>query len=326
LALALALAVGIAAGGARRAGAQEFPPDAAYAAVRCDGAAMTDAHADVPDALGALDIVGESDAPAGLAAMDVDFLYLRLRLDEDPTDPAGADGALLASAWGFLLDVDGATTTYEILIAASGVAGEVALHANTQTDQPNDPTDPADEPAEAGYPLATHARAVVAAGSATGGGDDFFLDVAVPWDDLVPLGVTPLVPLRAWAASSTVDAALDGDFACHAGADGLPELDAIDSDPLELDTDTDSDGDGASDAEEIDAGTDPDDPASVPDGGGGPGRGDRELEGGGGCAISGSPASPRTPWPWRAVVVLVIALVVAGAPTRARGRRPRHRL
>jgi hypothetical protein len=118
----------------------------------------------------------------------------------------------------------------------------------------------------------------MAEGSQFGGGTDFWLEFAVPWSTLMPLGFTRTTPIRVWAASSTAANALDGDFACHDNAGGEPVLDLIISDPTTGDPDVDTDGDGFTDAEEVGAGSDPNDPNSVPT---------SRLEGGGGCAAGG---------------------------------------
>jgi MYXO-CTERM domain-containing protein len=76
---------------------------------------------------------------------------------------------------------------------------------------------------------------VVDAGpSLFGGGNDSFLDLAVPWSDLAGVGLTPTTVVTLWAASSTNPDRLDGDFACHDGAGGsaIPTLSGSGSAPI----------------------------------------------------------------------------------------------
>jgi len=93
----------------------------------------------------------------------------------------------------------------------------------------NDPADPADLPAAATITFANGAR-TVAAGSSVGGTADFFLDIAVPWATLTPLGLARDTPVHVWAASSSSANSLNGDFACHDGGTGAAHLDTTASD------------------------------------------------------------------------------------------------
>jgi uncharacterized protein (TIGR03382 family) len=242
-----------------------FPPDPSWTALGCNGAPMADRFQDQPGALDERDIVGDAAAPAGLRASDATYLYLRMRLDKDPAP----GGSVRPFSWGMQFDLDGNLATYELMVVASGVAGAagtVSVYRNTMTTQPNDPNDPADLPVVATFPFAMTARTLTAPGSSNGGNADFFLDIAVPWSMLAPLGLDRDTVTYVWAATSSAAANLDGDVACHDGASGPARLD----------------------------GTAPDrttgDPAQDPGGGtGGTGR----LEGGGGCTASG-PGSPVT--------------------------------
>jgi hypothetical protein len=269
----------LSAGAAR---AQSFPADDDWFALECGGGPMTDAVMDEPGATLERDIVGDGGDPAGLRAIDFDFAYFRLRLDADPVD----QGELLPSTWGFEIDLDDDTSTYEVLILASGLDQTISLFSNDVTTSPDDPTDPADQPPVAVYDFVDNGRSA-SASSDFGGDGDRFLDVAIPWDDLEGLGITLVTELHVWAASSSSDDSLDGDFACHDGGDGDPSLGDIASDPTVLDPDPDGGG------------------------GGGGGTGEPMLEGGGGCAAGGgAPAGAG---------LLLLALLL-GLATRARSR------
>jgi hypothetical protein len=213
-ALAAVVAVLVVGGTAR---AQTFPTaQSAWTPLPCGAGVMVDATNDTPGATGALDLVGTSAAPAGYHAADANFLYLRLRLAADPRQGA----ALQPNAWGWELDLDNNNSTYELLLSVSGIAGanEVAIYRHTGG-TPNDPADPAQAPPLFTYPVNTHAE-VVAAGSTLGGGQDFFLDIALPWSDLTTALVARNGGVRFWAGSSTVANALDLDLACFGGAGG----------------------------------------------------------------------------------------------------------
>jgi len=249
------IALVCAAAGAARAAT--FPGDASFVPLRCGGDVMTDPLADDPAALAERDLVGDHNAPTGLRAADAQFLYLRIRVDQDPA-PAGA---VKRSAWGMAFDLDGDRATYELLITADGLAGAgtVSVFTNHTTALANDPADPADTPAAATFAFANAARSA-GAGTTFGANPDFFVDIAVPWATLTPLGLDRDTPVHVWVGSSSVADALDGDLACHdRGSGGKPALDATAS--------TDTTGD--------------------PTRGGGTGTGELRLEGGGGCRAGG---------------------------------------
>jgi hypothetical protein len=193
---------------------------------------MTDGYRDQAGAFSERDIVGVDAAPAGYRAFDANFLYLRMRLDQDPA-PAATPRPF---SWGFEFDLDGVPSTYELLIALNGTPAQIAVYRNTTTTLPNDPADPADLPALATFPFATHGRSVVAAGTMNGGDADYFLDLAIPWSALGAVGFTAATTLRVWTASSSNDNLLNGDFACHDGAGGgAPMLTVIPTRTIAID-------------------------------------------------------------------------------------------
>lgn len=240
IALTVTLAGVLTAAAARAA---TFPGDASYVPLRCGGRVMTDPLGDEPPSLADRDIVGEPTAPAGLRAADAQFLYLRLRVDQDPA-PAGA---LHPNAWGMAFDLDGDRATYELLITVDGIAGPagtVSVFTNHATSLPDDPADLADTPAAAMLSFASAAR-TTGAGTTIGGNADFFVDIAVQWATLAPLGLDRDTPTRVWAGSSSVANALDGDIACHDGrGGGKARLDATASDPTTGDPTRDTGGGG----------------------------------------------------------------------------------
>ena len=215
---------------AAAARAQTF--SAPFAPLYCRQGVMTDGYRDQAGAVDDRDIVGVADRPAGFRAVDGQYLTLRLRLDGSPMQGNG----LTQFAWGFEFDTDGDPTTYEVLIAVDGASAMVNLYSNTVTTVPDSPADPADQLVMS-YPFAQNGRLVDAGPSIFGGGNDTFIDMAVPWSDLAPLGITPATAVAIWAASSTNPDRLDGDFACHdgGGAANVPSLSQIRPTPVAVD-------------------------------------------------------------------------------------------
>jgi Bacterial TSP3 repeat len=269
----LPLAAALALLASPSASAQQFPVDEAYRPWPCDTGVMTDPFQDESGATFERDLVGDVAAPAGLRAADADFLYVRLRVDQDPA-PGGNPRPF---SWALLVDTDADPTTYEVMLAADGGAGTVSIFRNT-AGTPGDARDAPDVPPVQVDSWSVRARSVIAPGSSYGGTPDWFVEFAFAWADLAAVGIGPETPVRVWAATSSASpgAGMTGDFACR--ATGAPVLGAswprTTPDPAQ-----DTDGDGFTDATEIQSGTDPHDPASHP-----AGAGDApKLGGGGGC-------------------------------------------
>ncbi len=287
--------------GASTARAQTFPGDDRYAPLPCGAGVMIDAHRDQAGALGERDIVGDVLTPAGFRASDDQFVYFRMRLDQDPA-PAKNPRPF---AWAFEIDIDGNRSSYELLVVLDGSSKTIAVHRNATTTLQNDPNDPPDTPPVATFPFATHGRSVSAAGSSYGADADFFLDLAVPWATLEPLGLTRTKPVVVWAVTATNGASLNGDLACHDGAGGAPNLSSAAPQPTALDPVVDTDRDGWSDATEISAGTDPNNASSHPSGTPPPlaGAPPPVLQGAGGCTSARAAAPSIGLGAWLAVAI-----------------------
>jgi MYXO-CTERM domain-containing protein len=273
--------------------AQSFP--ATFAPLYCQRGFMIDGYRDQSGAIDDRDIVGTAQQPAGFRAVDGQFLYFRLRLDGSPVQGNG----LTQFAWGFEVSTDGDPTDYEILIAVDGAANTVTLYSNTVTTVADSPADPADQLIMT-YPFAQNGRVVDAGASIFGGGgNDSFIDMAVPWSDLAGLGLDAATVVNIWAASSANADRLNGDFACHdaGGTGGIPSLSGSTPAPIAADP-------GRSPG-----------PAGGPGGnsdGGGNLLGGSGIEGGPGCdcGVAGGADQRAT-----------VALILLGAAVSLRRRR-----
>jgi hypothetical protein len=204
---------------------------------------MTDATADDSPYFKELDVVGDAASAAAYHASDATYLYLRVRWDEDPAPT----GVLKASAWGIAFDLDNDPTTYEVLVMVDGTGptAQIEVYTNHATTVADSPLDPADQPVVATFPFAANARTVVAAGSTFGATPDYFLDFAVPWSTLVPLGLDHATSVRVWAGSSTVNDLLNGDLACVDERNGPATLQGASSSPAPADPGAGGGGDAA---------------------------------------------------------------------------------
>jgi MYXO-CTERM domain-containing protein len=276
--------------------AQSFPTT--FAPLYCQRGFMIDGYRDQSGAVDDRDIVGTTQQPAGFRAVDGQFLYLRLRLDGSPVQGNG----LTQFAWGFEVSTDGDPTDYEILIAVDGGAGTVSLYSNTVTTVPDSPADPADQLLMT-YPFAQNGRVIDAGASIFAGGNDTFLDMAVPWIDLEPLGLDAATVVTIWAASSANADRLNGDFACHdaGGTAGIPSLSGSTSAPIAADPARSPAPVGG--------------PGGSVDGGGGNVLGSSGIEGGPGCNCGIGGADLRANIP-------LILLGVGVGISRRRRRRP----
>ena len=239
------------------------PASSAFVPFRCGGAVASDPLGDVAGAGQHRDAVGAGSRAAALRASDDTFLYLRIRLDDDPRQSADD---LRPFGWGFLIDIDDDTTTYELLGELEGTGADSAtLWANT-TAIPELASDPA-ESVLVSYPQAIdHWHLEQAPAPDTGGNPDYFLTLGLAWDDLAAEGLSRTDPVAVWAGTSNSDQALNVDFVCHDGQTGDPTLSGIAFAPAVLDPGGDPDGDGLDNQTELGLRSDPLDADSDDDG------------------------------------------------------------
>ncbi len=193
-----------------------------------DGAALEDASND-SFGPGIVDLVGATGAPAASIAGDASFVYLRLRVDGNPTDGDG----LASSGWGCAIDNDGNYGAYEFMIFVDGQTDTVELWDNLSA--PGDGPGDAADTQHGSYPVATHAR-VVAAGAPDLGSPEFtdhYVEIAVPTMDLIGAGFDPTGPIVAVCGSSTSGAAvLSADCSATDASCNASTIEEVGTDPL----------------------------------------------------------------------------------------------
>ena len=292
----IALTLGALFGAAARG--QTFPDS--FAPLYCQRGVMIDGYRDQSGAIDDRDIVGIVAQPAGFRAVDAQYLYFRMRVDASPMQGNG----LTQFAWGFELSTDGDPTNYEILISVDGASGTVRLYQNTMTTIPDSPADPA-ERLVMSYPFAQNGRVVDAGPSLFGGGDDAFIDMAVPWSDLVNLGLSPTTLITVWAATSTNPDRMNGDFACNdgGGANNIPPLSQNTPAPITADPGRSPAPIGG--------------PSGNASGGSGNLLGGSGIEGGPGCSCDAGAGAPGF------LFALGCVAALSGARARSRRRAPR---
>ena len=243
-----------------------WPSSSDWEALTQSGSMMTDPEEDGyivgDDAVeDCHDLVGDTSNPVMSWFLDDTMLYLKMQLNDDPLACILYDDG----QWGFLIETDGTTTTYEHALAANAGSTEVALFANT------DGGTGIREEAEDMLELATSSKIgdmTVVSTSTTTFGSEPEADLVFAWSlqDLLDRGVlTPTGPFQLTAATSqsgwfTVLLNHDG-----AGADSSGPAGALAthlSDAIYID----EDGDDLYYFAELTAGTLPDDPDTDLDG------------------------------------------------------------
>jgi hypothetical protein len=231
--LALAIgAVSITPGGASaQTPPPSFPTDSDFDAVSClDPTALPSQDPCDDDARDHRNIVGAGTTPAYLTHEDGTYLYLRVRVEDDPRQ----SGALVAFAWGFGLDSDG-DGAFEAYVSLIGQGMADRLEIRDQ-DASNGTTPDRRLPSGAGAdtslrPIDTTGTgptwATVTAAPPVGAmanfcpddtdGGDWYITVAVPLTILRDFGA--LGGAVAYGGSSSEFSGIQNDFVC---ADGTP--------------------------------------------------------------------------------------------------------
>lgn len=295
-----------------------IPDDDEFVPFMCGDEPAWDPYRDASGGTDHRDPVGDAERPAALRTADDDYLYLRMRLDGDPRRD---DDSLRSFGWGYLFDAppsnfdddDPATNTYDFLLhleGGGGTDGTLRFRSNEGQEETDDPTVPAagDLMWETEHNDPDPIWHVKEAPEEPVGSEpsDWWLTVAVPWDDLEPHGITPDGIAIVWMGSSNSNQAINVDFICHDGdVDPTPDMSSIgtDDEPLDpsyIDDDNGNNGDGDN--------GDPDDPDM-------PGE-DGDIDGysvtGGGPVCSSSTGTTGA-----AVVITLIALSLVALRRRS---------
>lgn len=188
------------------AGAQTFPTTGWLPLTQ--GRAVLADPFDNTFANSAIDVVGDKNNPGALVASDADYLYFRLRVAGNPVSPITHH--YYGYLWSCLLDLDQDPQTYELLagLDALGSSKTVDLDQNTATGTPDDIGDAA-ETQLVSYDAAVNAQSAPA-GSALGGGTDYFVDWAIAWANLDSGGLAKSTAFRLVCGTSTSAVSLSG--------------------------------------------------------------------------------------------------------------------
>lgn len=239
-----------------------FPADDAWRPLLQEGEYLDDPLGD--GAGNGRDIVGDATGAAIYVYTDGEALFVRMRVD---VDPSGGDGELGPYGWGLLIDTNADFTSYEYSLIADGIAEEIVFAQNTEPGGLGDPNDVA-ETLVSGYPVDTDYSAdgnirLVQAPTSIDGTPDWFVDFAVAWTDFVNAGLSE-IPLYFIGGTSSSARSLSLDIAgcddrtddCDL-SDGSSDGTIIDEGGGDTDTDTDTgggdtdtDGDGILDLDE----------------------------------------------------------------------------
>jgi hypothetical protein len=202
VALGMGLAVVL---GTQTARAVNFPQDAQWIPLTCNGQVVTDVAGEVQPP--AIDAVGDPSNPAAYVFMDGTSLFLRLRMNATAHQNPNT---YLPYAWTCLLRTVDTPSSYLYWDGVDGIANpaQVELLQNAQP-VPGIPTQQPANKVVATYAVATNAREVPAP-SQLGGDPDVYVDWAVALSDLAP-GITPTTPVTFLCGTSKTERILDGD-------------------------------------------------------------------------------------------------------------------
>ncbi|MFH1462988.1 MAG: hypothetical protein ABIO70_01240 [Pseudomonadota bacterium] len=241
-----------------------WPADAEWDALTQSGAVMTDDAEDQASSPNenTWDLVGTSTMPTGRWYLDADHLYVGLLVSVDLT----ATNPDYSGAWGILFESNGDDADFEHSASLGGTGDYLYFYANA------DGGDGPDETAETYLtriedPLTTgFARQTTAGGTVIGTFDDYYLDLALPLQDLYDEGIlTETTTFQLCLATSNHNDGnyFDLDTSGHDDSSGFGSLPECLSDPISVD----GDADGLPWFDEVDLyGTDPADADSDDDG------------------------------------------------------------
>ncbi len=249
------------------ANAQTFPTD--WADMSQGGSSLIDATSDA--SAPHMDIVGDAQGAAGLWQADADWIYLAMRIDDDPVAASSPSTELDPGSWAFALELDSDPATVDEVVELAGPSPNLTVLHNpgnlpgtsAELDLDTTANDPADWSWE-----------IVPATTSLNNSPDYRIHLAVKRSfllDRFSVGDTTEFRFALLTNNEYVSYVLDDDLASPTGAlaDAWTDFTTIDGDQDGLTTpeeillgsdpdDTDSDNDGVSDYDEVYLhGTDP---------------------------------------------------------------------
>ncbi|MDF1593574.1 MAG: hypothetical protein P1P89_18860 [Desulfobacterales bacterium] len=174
------------------------------------------------DAQGSRNVVSDPNNDAAFMYNNGQYVYFRLRLDQDPTG-TGGQGFLKSFGWGVEIDTNLNSGDYEWLLMVDGISKTevVSLQHNSVQGTLGDPGDQT-ESVCATVPISTNHQ-VIPANTSINGDQDYYLDWRFPYSTFKQCtGLTDTSPLRLFFGSSPSTNNLT-----EAGADLLGASDLI---------------------------------------------------------------------------------------------------
>ena len=245
------------------ASALAWPDSGQWAPIPQGAGYLEDEGQDQPGLEGenAWDLVGVDPNYAAYWYLDESYLYLRMRLNDDPSGTT----IPYTGAWGLLVESDGDDADFEHSISLAGLGSQIVVQENS------DDGEGVDESAETAVtswsdPFTTDLAQLSERDITYGVNADFLLDLALPLEDLDSYAIIEPSTIFQLCVATSADSnylILDTDTAGHMDNVGLGDLPDCLSEPISID----GDQDGLSWFQEVDEhGTDPTDADSDDDG------------------------------------------------------------
>jgi outer membrane protein OmpA-like peptidoglycan-associated protein/fibronectin type 3 domain-containing protein len=213
--------------------AATWPTAASYQPFLCGGQSAQDNVGDASGATQDKDIVGSATYPAAQYKTTADYLFLRLRLEGSPA-ASGGNAPLTQFAWAIGFNTNSDLNTYEYAWIVDGGPENVKLN---RFDAQGNVTTIATYSPSAGLNGWAQLPGATGDGSNFGSNADYFMDIAVPLNDLKTLTANDTHPfnpglLTLWVGTSVNAARLDKDFMCWNDQLGAPVLSSIAPSPI----------------------------------------------------------------------------------------------
>jgi len=197
-----------------------FPPDADWIPIFQNKAVKQDPNG---DSNGSKNVVSDGTHSTTFIANDGTYLYLRLRMDDDPSG-VGGQGELRSFGWGVEFDTNMDDSDYEWLLLVDGISNpeEIKLGQNTVQSTAGDPSDVPES-----YPLTIPVVGnyqVTPADTSFNNDQDYFLSWRISLADFkAATGITDSTPIRIFEGSSSSANTLTSNGADYVAGDTLQD-------------------------------------------------------------------------------------------------------